>query len=66
MSKKIKAVVLSSLSKVLPEQSPEGEEKTVFSCLKNEPLSFQVEYKYVGDGLPDRPFNLKITTDLPI
>ena len=66
MSKKIKAVVLSSLSKVLPEQSPEGEEKTVFSCLKNEPLSFQVAYKYVGDGLPDRPFNLKITTDLPI
>lgn len=60
----IKAVVLSSLNRVFPEIDPSESEKTVFSCMRNEPLSFQVAFKLTeGTSLP---FNLKIETDLPI
>ncbi|MBR3978711.1 MAG: DUF4091 domain-containing protein [Oscillospiraceae bacterium] len=60
----IKTVVLSSLSRVFPEQDPSGEERTVFSCMKNEPLSFQVAYKLkAGFAMP---VNLKIVSDLPL
>lgn len=64
MSYPIKAVVLSSLYRVFPEVDPSEREKTAFSCVKNEPLSFQVAFKLMeGEALP---FNLKIDTDLPI
>ena len=62
---KIKAVVLSSLYRVFPEVDPTEAQKTNFSCLKNEPLSFQIAYNSVGDDL-SLPFNVKIDSDLPI
>ncbi len=61
----IKAVVLSSLYRVFPEVDPTEHQKTAFSCLKNEPLSFQVAFKLTGDNQA-LPFNLRIDTDLPI
>lgn len=60
----IQTVVLSSLSRVFPEADPSGEARTAFSCMRNEPLSFQVAYKLQeGTSLP---FNLKIISDLPV
>ncbi len=64
MSLPIKAVVLSSLYRVFPEVDPTAAQKTTFSCMKNEPLSFQVAFK-LNEGV-SLPFNLKIETDLPI
>ena len=44
----IQTVVLSSLCRVFPEVDPCREEKTDFSCMKNEPLSFQVAYRLLS------------------
>lgn len=64
MSLSIKTVVLSSLYRVFPEVDPSDGQKVSFSCMKNEPLSFQVAFKMEKQG--SLPFNLKIDTDLPI
>ena len=66
MSLPIKTVVLSSLHRVFPEFDPSGAEKLNFSCLKNEPISFQVAFKVADEEKISIPFNLKIETDLPI
>ena len=62
----VKTVVLSSLYRVFPEVSPEGGEIKTLSCMKNEPLSFQIAYKFLKENEIAMPFNLKIETDLPI
>lgn len=63
----IKAIVLSSLYRVFPEIDPSEHQITAFSCMKNEPLSFQVAFKF-DDSSPavSVPFNLKIDSDLPV
>ncbi len=62
----IKTVVLSALHRVLPEVDPTMAEKHSFSCMKNEPLSFQVAFKVTAEETISIPFNLKIESDLPI
>lgn len=62
----IKTVVLSSLYRVFPEVDPSESQKNSFSCMKNEPLSFQVAFKVTCDEKCTVPFNLKIETDLPL
>ncbi len=64
----IKTVVLTSLHKLFPEIDPSEHQTTTFSCMKNEPLSFQVAFKFTDDSNPavSVPFNLKIDSDLPI
>lgn len=62
----IKTVVLSSLYKVFPEIDPQGSEKTTFSAMKNEPLSFQVAYKFMATTVPSMAFFARIESDLPI
>ena len=60
----IQTVVLSSLCRVFPEVDPCREEKTDFSCMKNEPLSFQVAYRLLSGT--SMAFHLRIISDLPI
>ncbi len=63
----IKAVVLSSLYRVFPEVDPTAAEKRSFSCLKNEPLSFQIAFKFIAESpAVSVPFNLKLESDLPV
>lgn len=64
----VKAVVLSSLYRVFPEVDPTAAEKLSFSCLRNEPLSFQIAFKFTDESNPAEslPFNLKIESDLPV
>lgn len=48
----IESVVLSSLHQVFPQSCP-AEERKLFSCLSNEPLSFQIAYRLTqGRNLP--------------
>lgn len=62
----IKTVVLSSLCKVFPEIEPLENDKLHFSCMQNEPLSFQVAYKLFSENAVTMPFYIKLETDLPI
>lgn len=66
MSLPIKTVVLSSLYRVFPEVDPSDGQRLSFSCMKNEPLSFQVAFKVTDEEKTSIPFNLIIETDLPI
>jgi len=61
----IKTVVLSSLCRIQPETDPSGWEKNAFSCLKNEPLSFQLAFKMAEENTVSLSFNLRIESDLP-
>ena len=60
----VQTVVLSSLCRVFPEIDPSEKKRTFFSCMKNEPLSFQVAYK-LAEGFA-MPVNLKVISSLPI
>lgn len=63
----IQVAVLSSLYKAFPEVDPQPSQMSHFSCLKNEPLSFQIGFKLASkDGTTAEPFNLKIESELPI
>ena len=62
----MKTVVLSSLYRVFPEVEPSGGRKETFSCLRNEPLSVQVAFRWMGEEVVSMPFNLRIESDLPI
>lgn len=62
----IRALLLSSLDRVFPEVEPEGGDVSELSCLKNEPLSFQVAYKLNSNQVFTVGVNLRIESDLPI
>lgn len=63
----MKTMVLSSLEKVFPEIDPEEDKRREgFSCLDNEPLSFQIAYKFDGDEVRATTVFARITTELPV
>lgn len=63
----VSTTVLSSLYKALPEVDPQPSRRSSFSCLKNEPLSFQLGFKLNSDeGAPAAPFNITVESELPI
>lgn len=62
----LKTVVLSSLHRVFPDDCPEASAKNRYSCLKNEPFSFQVAFiKSEGDRSAEG-INVRIECDLPL
>lgn len=63
----LKTIVLSSLERVFPEiDPPECKSAEQFSCLCNEPLSFQIAYKFDGDEIRATTVFARITTALPV
>lgn len=62
----LQIVVVDSLCKVFPELQPENNGLTCFSCMDNEPFSFQIAYKLVSETVKTTSTFVKITTDLPI
>ena len=47
----LQIVVADSLYKVFPECQPKDNGLTCFSCMNNEPFSFQIAYKLVPEML---------------
>jgi len=62
----LKTVVLSSLEKIFPEIEPQAQDLHEFSCLQNEPLSFQIAYKLDSDRAVSQSVYAQIETDLPV
>ena len=58
-------IVTSSLSRIFPETEPEGAVSRL-SCLRNEPLSFQVAYKLDSNQSFCEGIYARIESDLPI
>ena len=61
----IKTAIFSSLHKIFPDDCPTCT-KNEFSCLINEPLSFQAAFMSDSDDQTPVGFNLRIETDLPV
>lgn len=60
----LKTITLPSIYQVFPDDCPEKGARREYSCLKNEPLSFQIAYKDTCKGA--HAVNVRIESELPL
>ena len=63
--------IYDSLTMIFPATGAAGEERRAFSCLRNEPLSFQMAYRWEADPNEEKPveeqhFFLRVKSEVPV
>lgn len=62
----LRTIPVSSLCKLFPERDPEGERRTHFSALQNEPLSFQIAYRLENTSFSRMGLTIRVESALPV